>query len=285
MTMATRFNPTGNPFFDGATLLSGGKLRFKQTGSDTLKDTYTSSSLASANTNPVVLDADGSHSDIWLDGVYKLEVLDSNDVEVREIDPIGGDASVTPFSAWSSTEDYSIGDIARGSNGSYYMSITNSNTGNDPTSSATDWTQLDIYKVWNTNETYAAGSIVKGSDNQLWVSQISNAGNDPTTDDGTNWQRLNTETRWAIISGTSIVAGEGFASVTNGSTGRFDITLSDAVGNATEVACFATVNNSGGGFFATADMSSTTVCRVDIQDDAGNATNTQFAVWIKERGK
>lgn len=200
--MATRFNPAGHRYFDdSANILSGGKLRFKASGSDTLKDTYSDEALTTPNTNPVVLDAYGQPEvDIWLSGSYRVEILDSSDVELFEMDPVGSDASDAPWSDWSSTTSYSIDDVVQGSDGAYYISITNSNSGNDPTSSATNWTQLSLIKDWNTNETYDDKDIVRGTDGFLYSSQAgSNQGNNPLSD-FTNWSLATKRPKMGTIS-------------------------------------------------------------------------------------
>ena len=57
----------GNP-------LAGGKLFSYAAGTSTPLATYTSSTLATKNTNPVVLDASGRAS-VWVeDGVVRLEI-------------------------------------------------------------------------------------------------------------------------------------------------------------------------------------------------------------------
>lgn len=60
--------------------LAGGKLYTYVAGSvNTNKATYKDYNNTMTNTNPVILDAYGE-ADIWLDGIYKLNLTDSNDV-------------------------------------------------------------------------------------------------------------------------------------------------------------------------------------------------------------
>ena len=59
--------------------LEGGKVYTYAAGTSTPKDSYTDSTLGSANTNPVILDVRGE-ADIWLSGAYKIIVTDSLDV-------------------------------------------------------------------------------------------------------------------------------------------------------------------------------------------------------------
>jgi hypothetical protein len=68
---------------DDGVSLAGGKLYFYEAGTTTLKDTYTSKSLGTAQANPVILDADGRPTNpIWLDGEYKYKVTNSVGVTI-----------------------------------------------------------------------------------------------------------------------------------------------------------------------------------------------------------
>jgi microcystin-dependent protein len=81
------FDANGNP-------LAGGKLYTYEAGTSTPKATYTTAAGNIANSNPVILDADG-YADVWLEtGGYKFVLTDSNDVLQREKDNITGGGSV-----------------------------------------------------------------------------------------------------------------------------------------------------------------------------------------------
>jgi hypothetical protein len=67
--------------------LVGGKLYAYTAGTSTPKDTYTSYTLGTANTNPVILDARGE-ADVWLNGSYKLTLKDSIDVQIWSVDDV-----------------------------------------------------------------------------------------------------------------------------------------------------------------------------------------------------
>ena len=76
------FSSTETQWFDDdGDPLSGGKLYFYEPGTTTAKDTYTTSALDTANTNPVVLDANG-RAVIWLNTEYKYKVTNSSGVQV-----------------------------------------------------------------------------------------------------------------------------------------------------------------------------------------------------------
>lgn len=76
------FDDDGNP-------LAGGKLYTYAQGTSTPKTTYTDSTLGTANTNPVILDAAGE-ADVWLSGNYKFALYSSADALQWTIDGIPG---------------------------------------------------------------------------------------------------------------------------------------------------------------------------------------------------
>jgi hypothetical protein len=71
-------------------LLPGFKVYFYATGTTTLQNTYTTSALSVANTNPVVADAAGVLGAVWLDPTltYKVTFKTSADVTLYTEDPI-----------------------------------------------------------------------------------------------------------------------------------------------------------------------------------------------------
>jgi len=74
-------------FDDQGEVLAGGKVYFYEPGTTTAKDTYTTSSLGTANANPVILDSAG-RATIWLNGDYKVILKDSSDVTIYTEDNI-----------------------------------------------------------------------------------------------------------------------------------------------------------------------------------------------------
>jgi len=78
---------------------AGCKLYTYEAGTTTDKDTYTDSTEATTNTNPVILDSDG-FANVWLgEGAYKLDLKDPNDAAVSAkwpIDNVSG-SSVSSF--------------------------------------------------------------------------------------------------------------------------------------------------------------------------------------------
>lgn len=90
--MATRF---AIPFFtaiDGnGDPISGAKLNFYEAGTSTRLDTFADEGLTIPNSNPVIADAAGRFSDIWLkEQDYKVVYMDAADVTLVTVDPING---------------------------------------------------------------------------------------------------------------------------------------------------------------------------------------------------
>lgn len=70
--------------------LSGGKVHTYQPGTTTPKASFVDQGGITPNTNPVILDANGS-ADIWLGpGYYKFVVMDKDDVVIDTVDKVSG---------------------------------------------------------------------------------------------------------------------------------------------------------------------------------------------------
>lgn len=91
--MSTRLVSPHQAYLDGnGDPLPGGLLYFYETGTTTPKNTYSDNDLATANTNPVVLNAEGRPDvDIWGSGEFKLVVKNSAGVtQSPTYDPLIG---------------------------------------------------------------------------------------------------------------------------------------------------------------------------------------------------
>lgn len=89
--MAVRFTNPFAQWVSGNSIVGAGyKLYFYTTATSTPKNTYSDNDLLVANANPVVADADGKFSDIFLSpGQYKVVLKTSADVTVWTADPVG----------------------------------------------------------------------------------------------------------------------------------------------------------------------------------------------------
>lgn len=182
----SRFGSIGTQYFDdaGAPLI-GGKINFYEPGQQSepfRKNTFADVGLSIPNPNPVPLSPAGRQPNIFFSGSARAVLTaDSGQIEVR--DPVGGDSAIGAFSDWNAETIFNIPDIVVGSDGNFYISITDGNASNDPTGDPVNWTQIRFIRVWNTNEVYTAGQIVEGPDGLLYTSLTSsNTGNNPTTD-------------------------------------------------------------------------------------------------------
>jgi len=87
-------NPFQYPIFTARnsadnTPLAGGKVYFYDAGTTDAKDTYSDSTLLTANTNPVILDANGEAT-IYLSGSYKVVLDNADDVQQWTLDNVSG---------------------------------------------------------------------------------------------------------------------------------------------------------------------------------------------------
>lgn len=160
--MTSRFiDPIPQYTNDAGEPLAGGKLYFYESGTTTFRDTYVDAGLVTPNANPVILDSAGRPPSIFLQGNYKLVITDANDVQISSRDPVSGTSASGEYSDWSISTAYSLNNTVRGSDGYYYISITNNNLGNDPTTSAVNWSKIVGIVDWNTNETYSINDTVR----------------------------------------------------------------------------------------------------------------------------
>ena len=175
-----RFGEINAQYFDDAgDPLSSGKIYFYETGTTTLKDTFSDINQTIANTNPVVLSAAGRQPNIFFSGTAKAILVDKNDVQILVRDPVGQTASVFG-DGWVATKIYSADAVVLGSDGQYYRSLAAGNQNNDPTSTSGYWTLL--YSVeWNSGITYQEGAVVTYDGEQYQSLQNSNLNNNPSS--------------------------------------------------------------------------------------------------------
>jgi len=175
-----RFNEINAQYFDDAgDPLSNGKIYFYETGTTTLKDTFSDINQTIANTNPVILTAAGRQPNIFFSGTAKSILVDKNDVQILVRDPVGQTASVFG-DGWVATKIYSADAVVLGSDGQYYRSLASGNQNNDPTSTSGYWTLL--YSVeWNSGITYQEGAVVTYNGEQYQSLQNTNLNNNPSS--------------------------------------------------------------------------------------------------------
>lgn len=179
--MPRYISPQPQYFTDLGLPLTGGKLYFYEPSTLVPKNTYSNTALTIANSNPIVLAANGSPStDIWLNGVYRVRLFDAIGNLIWDKDPVGGDSgSLIAYSDWASGIEYPVGEIVTGSNGRYYVAILSPNVGQNPISSPVYWSENRLLRVYNSNETYQIGTVVQDSNGFLWKAKALTAGSAP----------------------------------------------------------------------------------------------------------
>ena len=183
-----RFGEINAQYFDDAgDPLGSGKLYFYDSGTTTLKTTYSDINQTVANTNPVILTAAGRQPNIFFTGNAKAILPDSNDVQILVRDPVGQTASAFG-DAWVATKIYDADAVVLGSNGVYYRSLVSANQNNDPTSTTGYWTLL--YSIeWSAGITYAAGANVTQNEILYQSIQNNNANQNPSSSPA-YWTRI-----------------------------------------------------------------------------------------------
>jgi hypothetical protein len=78
---------------------SGAKLFFYASGTSTFKSTFTDATGSTANTNPVIANANGVFPAIFLDGIFNIALKDSNDVQIYTADPVYSGSFTSPVFA------------------------------------------------------------------------------------------------------------------------------------------------------------------------------------------
>ena len=238
---------------DAGNPLPEGKLYFYDSGTTNFRTTYADSGLSIANSNPVLLDGAGRVPSIFLEGNYRAILTDKDDNQIWELDPVTGTSGSAQFSDWLITTTYVLNDIVRGSDGKYYISITNSNLGNDPTSSTVNWSEMVFITMWNANQTYNTNETVTYS-GVFYSSLIdNNTANQPDT----------SPTEWALSSGAGSKVSK------SGDTMTGDLEIVKAID---ELTGYKAVNSIGG--LAIESLATTGNVRLSQTDAAGAIEKT-----------
>lgn len=194
--MSRFVNPVPQFYLNNGDIASAGKLYFYETGTTTKKDTYSDFGMSVKNTNPVILTGEGRCPNIFGEGRYTVVFKDSDDVEQWTRDDVELSVEIGQYADWSPILTYRINDIVRASDGEYYRSITSTNTGNDPTTSATNWEEIAFLSFWNTNVSYSQNDLVLFG-GSVYRSEInSNSGNQPDQSSTDTWKSLSEPSAW-----------------------------------------------------------------------------------------
>lgn len=186
--MGRFINPVPQYSGDDKEPLIDGKLFFFESGSATLKDVFADVNESIPLSNPVILSGAGRVPNIFYSGSARVKLTDSDEVQIYDRDPVETSSSGQGgFPDWNSVSIWNIPDVVVGGDERFYISLTNGNQGNDPTTSPLNWSEIKFTGVFNVNETYEIADIVQASDGLLYVSKSNgNLNNDPLTD-VVNW--------------------------------------------------------------------------------------------------
>jgi hypothetical protein len=129
--------------------------------------------------NPVPLDGAGGIPSLYLDGAYRVVLLDKNGVQQKERDPVTSNrAGEVQFDAWLITQIYGKDDIVV-RNGTYYISIVDDNQGNDPQTGEESWLAIAFITIWNRFNTYGNSEICNFNGDLYRSIQAGNLNNSP----------------------------------------------------------------------------------------------------------
>lgn len=95
MPLQSAFGQNVKPF-------DGSKLFFFESGTNTPKDTFSDSTLTTPNANPVIADSSGRFPSIFLNGDYKSQLKDKNDVQIWE-EEISSDEEIVGIQLFDDT--------------------------------------------------------------------------------------------------------------------------------------------------------------------------------------
>jgi len=186
-------------FFDGAgDPLIDGFLKFTVSGTNnTDKDTFADVSETIDNTNPVQLDGEGRCPNVFGPGSYRVTSFADSVItpgtpgqQIQQFDPVGGTFGTGPLDDWNAGSIYNETDEVKGSDNLYYRSLINNNQGNDPTTDAVNWEEIEFVYFYNANRTYEINDKVRIADGRTFVSAVaSNLNNEPSVSP-TQWKPL-----------------------------------------------------------------------------------------------
>jgi hypothetical protein len=165
-----------------------GSVSFFDANTNADKLTYKDELETIANLLTIPVDAGGNLPNIFFSGSASVVYLDQFGTQYAARNPVGEEVGIGNFTPWSNVITYSVGDITIGADGAIYMSISDSNQGNNPIDSPAEWEEIRFIGVWDANITYTIGIVVQTDNGDLWKSVTAQSGNAPASDDGTNWK-------------------------------------------------------------------------------------------------
>lgn len=210
---------------------ANGSVSFFDSNTNAPKVTYKDELESIQNLLTIPVDANGNLPNIFFSGSAAVIYLDEFGQQYAARNPVGEEIGLGNFTSWSNVVTYDAYDIVRGSDNHFYLSLSSSNQGNDPTTSPTNWEQIRFIGVWNTNITYAVGDVVQTTDGNLWKALTATSGNDPLVDEGDNWIAATTNAWINKTAAFSIIANKRYQIDASGGAVDAALGTSYAVGD------------------------------------------------------
>jgi len=166
-----------------------GEMYFFDTNSNTPKTTFADAAKKTANTHPLILDAEGRLPNCFFSGLAKQILTepspftqgDGRGEQVFNRDPVGMEIAIAAFDTFAGGSVYQINAIVTTSNGQFWKSLISGNTGFDPiTDDGTHWQQISFSDFYADGVTFSKNDKAISTVNGLtYISGIdSNKGND-----------------------------------------------------------------------------------------------------------
>lgn len=188
MTITRFSNPVPKYTDQSGDFMPYGLLYFFESGTNDDKTTFADVNEQFPNTQPLVLNGDGSVPNCFYSGSAKVILITNAgtkdlpiDGETQwERDPVTSASIGAIGRTWDAISIYDKDSVVVHEE-IFYVSIINNNQNNNPSSTPTAWSQFDLLNRWNTNETYGAGDPVTFSGRFYTSIASSNTGNQPDT--------------------------------------------------------------------------------------------------------
>ena len=137
------------------TQIALGKMYFYETGTNTPKATYADSLETTANTSPLILDAEGRLPNCFYSGLAKQVLLDASDVQIFSRDPVGVELAISAVDTYSLSVSYGLHAIVTTSTGLFYKSLVAGNIGLNPLTNDAQWQQISFDDFYSAGVTFS----------------------------------------------------------------------------------------------------------------------------------
>lgn len=180
--MTRSINPVPQ-YQQGGEPLANAKMYFFDTNSNTPKTTFADASETTANTHPLILDAEGRLPNCFFSGLAKQILTDENDVQIFNRDPVGQELAISAFDTFDTSTSYQINAIVTTSDGRFFKSLISGNIGFNPvTDDSTHWQEISFSDFYAAGVTFGVNDkAISTVDGLSYISGVTpNKGNEPS---------------------------------------------------------------------------------------------------------